>query len=125
VPDPVMFQRFLDATDYWFGYSEDSSAGSYDTARECFVVLANDQANAANAAEANDGEVPPGPEAGPHQGAGPSAPPPPRRGGLTSTRNWLKHASLKPSSRRSIVRCGCFEPPSPEKPPRAADASVS
>jgi hypothetical protein len=34
VPDPVMFRRFLDATDYWFGYSDDSSAGSYDPARE-------------------------------------------------------------------------------------------
>jgi hypothetical protein len=28
--DPVMFQRFLDAADYWFGYSDDSSVGSYD-----------------------------------------------------------------------------------------------
>jgi hypothetical protein len=61
VPDLVMFRRFLDATDYWFGYSDNSSAGSYDPAWECFVVLANDQANAANAAEAGDGEVPPGP----------------------------------------------------------------
>jgi hypothetical protein len=25
-----MFQRFLDATDYWFGYSDDSNIGSYD-----------------------------------------------------------------------------------------------
>jgi hypothetical protein len=81
VPDPVMFQRFLDVADYWFGYSDNSSAGSYDPARECFVVLANDQANAANAAEADDGEVPPGPGTGPPQGAGPSAPPPsPPRG---------------------------------------------
>jgi hypothetical protein len=24
----VMFRRFLDNTDYWFGYSDDSSAGS-------------------------------------------------------------------------------------------------
>jgi hypothetical protein len=30
VPDPVMFRRFLDATDYWFGCSDDSSTGSYD-----------------------------------------------------------------------------------------------
>jgi hypothetical protein len=30
VPDPVMFRRFLDATDYWFGYSDNSSVGSYD-----------------------------------------------------------------------------------------------
>jgi hypothetical protein len=30
VSDPVMFRRFLDAADYWFGYSDDSSAGSYD-----------------------------------------------------------------------------------------------
>jgi hypothetical protein len=68
VPDPVMFQRFLDATDYWFGYSDNSSVGSYDPAWECFVVLANDEANAANAMETGDGEVPPGPGAGPHQG---------------------------------------------------------
>jgi hypothetical protein len=81
VLDPVMFQRFLDAADYWFGYSDNSSAGSYDPARECFVVLANDQENAANAAEAGNGEVPPGPGARPHQGEGPSAPPPsPPRG---------------------------------------------
>jgi hypothetical protein len=75
-----MFRRFLDATDYWFGYSDDSSAGSYDPARECCVVIINDQANAANVAEAGDGEVPPGPGTGPRQGAGPSAPPssPPR-----------------------------------------------
>jgi hypothetical protein len=59
VADLVMFQRFLDATDYWFGYSDNSSAGSYDLARECFVVLANDQAHAANATEAGDREVPP------------------------------------------------------------------
>jgi hypothetical protein len=80
VPDPVMFRRFLDATDYWFGYSNDSSAGSYDPARECCVVITNDRANAANVAEACDGEVPPGPKTGLRQGAGPSAPPssPPR-----------------------------------------------
>jgi hypothetical protein len=29
-----MFQRFLDTTDYWFSYSDDSSAGSYDPACE-------------------------------------------------------------------------------------------
>jgi hypothetical protein len=28
VPDPVMFRWFLDATDYWFGCSDNSSAGS-------------------------------------------------------------------------------------------------
>jgi hypothetical protein len=125
VPDPVMFRRFLDATDYWFGYSDNSSVGSYDPARECFVVLANDQANAANAAEAGDGEVPTGSGTGPHQGARPSVPPssPPR--GPTSTRNWLKHVSLKPSSRRSTARYGCFKPPSPEKPPRAANALLT
>jgi hypothetical protein len=50
VPDLVMFQRFLDATDYWFGYCDDSSVGSYDPAWECCVVIANDPANAADAA---------------------------------------------------------------------------
>jgi hypothetical protein len=125
VPDPVMFQRFLDAMDYWFGYSDDSSVRSYDPAQECCVVIANDQANAANAAEAGDREVPPGPGTRPRQGAGPSAPPssPPR--GPTSTHSWLKRASLKPVSRRSTVLCGCFEPPLLGKPPHAVNACVS
>jgi hypothetical protein len=58
VPDPVMFRRFLDATDYWFGYSDDSSAGSYDPARECCVVTTNDPANATGATGTSDGELP-------------------------------------------------------------------
>jgi hypothetical protein len=70
VPDPVTFRRFHDTADYWFGYSNDSNVGIYDPAWECFVVLANDQVGAANAVEAGDGEIPPGP------GAGPIAPPP-------------------------------------------------
>jgi hypothetical protein len=44
-----MFRRFLDATDYWFSYSEDSSVGSYDPAREFYVVIADDPANATGA----------------------------------------------------------------------------
>jgi hypothetical protein len=63
VPDPVMFQRFLDAADYSFGYSDDSSPGSYDPARECFVVVVDVQANDANAAGAGDGEAPQNPGA--------------------------------------------------------------
>jgi hypothetical protein len=59
MPDPVMFRGFLNATDYWFGYSDDSSAGSYDPARECCVIIANDPANATGAAGVGDGEVPP------------------------------------------------------------------
>jgi hypothetical protein len=76
-----MFRRFLNATNYWFGYSDDSSAESYDPTRECRVVMSSNQANATNAAEAGDGEVPTGPGTGPHLAAGPSAPPPsPPRG---------------------------------------------
>jgi hypothetical protein len=56
-----MFQRFLDAADYWFGYSDNSSAGSYDPAWECFVVVTKDQANAVNTAGAGDGEAPQNP----------------------------------------------------------------
>jgi hypothetical protein len=78
VPDPVMFQRFLDVADYWFTYSDDSSARSYDPARECFVVVVDDQANDANAVGAGDGEAPLNPGTGPLQGSGPSAPPPHR-----------------------------------------------
>jgi hypothetical protein len=75
VLDPVMFQRFLDATDYWFGYSDDSSAGSYDPACECFVVVVDDQADGANAAGAGDGEAPRNPGANAPQNPGLSAPP--------------------------------------------------
>jgi hypothetical protein len=75
VPDPVMFQRFLDTTDYWFGYSNDSSAGSYNPARECFVVVVDDQADGANAAGAGDGEAPRILGAGVPQNPGLSAPP--------------------------------------------------
>jgi hypothetical protein len=71
-----MFRRFLDATDYWFGYYDDSSAGSYDPARECCVVIANDPANATGATGAGDGERPPALGTGSLLAAGPSAPPP-------------------------------------------------
>jgi hypothetical protein len=76
VPDPVMFRRFLDATDYWFGCSDDSSTGSYDPARECCVVIANDPANATGATGAGDGEVPPALGTASRLVAGPSAPVP-------------------------------------------------
>jgi hypothetical protein len=81
-----MFRQFLDATDDWFGYSDDYSAGSYDPAWECCVVITNNQANAANAAEAGDGEVPIGLGTGPRLGAGPSTPPssPPRGAGVNA-----------------------------------------
>jgi hypothetical protein len=74
VPDPVMFRRFLDATDYWFSCSDDSSTGSYDPARECCVVIANNLANATGAAGAGDGEVTPAPGIAPRLAAGPSTP---------------------------------------------------
>jgi hypothetical protein len=69
-----MFRRFLDATDYWFGCSDDSSTGSYDPTRECCVVIANDPANATGAVGAGDGEVTPAPGIAPRLGAGPSTP---------------------------------------------------
>jgi hypothetical protein len=125
VPDPMMFRRFLDATDYWFGCSDDSSAGSYDPVRECCVVITNDPANAADAAGAGDGEVPPALGTGSRLAAGPSALPPHRRGGPTSTRSWPKRASWRPSWRKSTARCGCFAPPSRGKPLRAATARVN
>jgi hypothetical protein len=68
VPDPVMFQRFLDAVDYWFVYSDTSSAGSYDPARECFMVGIGDMVDGTSAAGAGEGENPRDP--------GPSVPPP-------------------------------------------------
>jgi hypothetical protein len=71
-----MFRRFLDATDYWFGCSDDSSAGSYDPARECCVVIANDPANATGATGAGDGEVPPALGTASRLAVGPSSPAP-------------------------------------------------
>jgi hypothetical protein len=74
VPDPVTFRRFLDATDYCFGCSDDSSTGSYDPVWECCVVIANDPANATGAVGAGDGEVTPAPGIAPRLAAGPSTP---------------------------------------------------
>jgi hypothetical protein len=125
VPDPVMFRRFLDATDYWFGYSDESSAGSYDPARECCVVIANNPANTTGAVGAGDGEVPPTLGTTSRLAAGPSAPSPSPPRGPTSTRSWPKHASSRPSWRKSTTRCGCLAPPSQGKPPRAANARAS
>jgi hypothetical protein len=71
-----MFRRFLNATDYLFGCSNDSSTGSYDPARECCVVVTNDPANATSAAGAGDGEVTPAPGTASRLAAGPSAPAP-------------------------------------------------
>jgi hypothetical protein len=67
VPDPVMFLRFLDTADYWFGCSDDSSIESYDPARECFVVVIDEHGDGANGAGARDGDAP--------QNPGLSAPP--------------------------------------------------
>jgi hypothetical protein len=125
VPDPVMFQQFLDAADYWFGCSDDSSAGRYDPARECFVVVVDDQADGTNAAGAGDREAPRNPGAGVPQNPRPSTPPPRQRGALTSTHSWLKRVSLRLSSRKSIVRYDCFAPPSLERLPCAANARAS
>jgi hypothetical protein len=107
-----MFRRFLDAADYWFGYSDYSSAGSYEPARECCVVIGNDPTNAADVPGAGDGEVPPALGTASRLAAGPSAPPslPPR--GLTSTRSWPRRASSRPSWRKNTARCGYFAPPS-------------
>jgi hypothetical protein len=72
----MMFRRFLDATDYWFGCSDDSSTESYDPARECCVVITSDPANASGAAGAGDGEVTPALGTASRLEAGPRAPAP-------------------------------------------------
>jgi hypothetical protein len=101
-----MFRRFLDATDYWFGYSDNSSTGSYDPARECFIVITNDQANAANAAEAGDGVIPPSPGTGPCLGAGPSAPPssPPRGADINAQLAQARELEAKLAEEYRAVR---------------------
>jgi hypothetical protein len=75
VLDLVMFQRFLDAVDYWFGCSDDSSAGSYHPTRECFMVAIGDLVDATNVAGAGDREDPQNPGMSTPRNPGPSAPP--------------------------------------------------
>jgi hypothetical protein len=53
-----MFRRFLDAADYWFGYSDTSSIEDYDPARERFTVGAGDAVDVVNTMGAGDGEDP-------------------------------------------------------------------
>jgi hypothetical protein len=58
VPDPVMFQRFLNTVDYWFGCSDDSSIGSHDPTREWFVVVTDEHADDTNGSGTSDRDVP-------------------------------------------------------------------
>jgi hypothetical protein len=78
VPDPVIFQWFLDAADYGFGCSDTSSAGSYDPTRECFMVAIGDVVDGASSAGAGDGE-PPGTQERAYPGTRGRAHPPARR----------------------------------------------
>jgi hypothetical protein len=55
MPDPVMFQRFLDAADYCFHCSDTSTSG-YNPARECFMVAIGDVVDSARSAAAGDRE---------------------------------------------------------------------
>jgi hypothetical protein len=75
VPNPVMLQRFLDVADYWFGCFDDSSAGSYDPARECFMVAIGDLVDGTSVAGPGDGEAPQNPGTSVPRNPGPSAPP--------------------------------------------------
>jgi hypothetical protein len=70
-----MFPRFLDAVDYWFGCSDDSSTGRYDPARECFMVAISDLADGTSVAGDGDEEAPHNPGTGIPQNTEPSAPP--------------------------------------------------
>jgi hypothetical protein len=101
-----MFRRFLDAADYWFGYSDDSSAGSYDPARECCVVIANDPANAADVPGAGDGEVPPALGTGSRLAVGPSAPPssPPRGADINAQLAQARELEAKLAEEYRTVR---------------------
>jgi hypothetical protein len=87
MPDPVMFQRFLDVADYWFGYSDTSNAGSYDPARECFMVAISDVVDDTSAAGAGERENPRDPGTSAPWNPGPSAPPPRQREAPTSMRS--------------------------------------
>jgi hypothetical protein len=55
-----MFERFLDATNYWFGCFDYSNIGSYDPACECFVVVVDEHADSANGVGGGDAPQNPG-----------------------------------------------------------------
>jgi hypothetical protein len=120
-----MFRRFLDAADYWFGYSDDSSAGSYDPVRECCVVIANDPANAADAAGASDGEVPPALGTGPRMAAGPSAPPPSPLRGTDINAQLVLARELEAKLAEEYRTMRLLRASIAGKPLRAANARVS
>jgi hypothetical protein len=105
VPDSVMFRRFLDTTDYWFGYSDDSSAGSYDPARECLSLSPTTQRTPpVQRAPATGNFFPPwGPGRAWPRGQAPLLPH--HRGGPILTRSWPKHVSSRPSWRKSTTPC--------------------
>jgi hypothetical protein len=125
VPDPVMFQRFLDAADYWFGYSDDSSAGSYDPACECFVVVVTTKPTAPTR-QGLATEKPLGTRELVYRKTwGRAHHPVHRREAHTSMRIWLKLASSRLSLRRSTARYDCFVLPSPRRLPRVANAHAS
>jgi hypothetical protein len=137
VPDPVMFRRFLDATDYWFGCSDDSSTGSYDPARECCVVIANDPANATGAAGVSEGEVTPAPGIAPHLAAGPNTPAGPDIDAqLAQAREleaklvekyqtvWLLRASMAGEASAHGINTD-FNVDNPDTPPRASQKLIA
>jgi hypothetical protein len=102
----VIFRRFLDTADYWFGYSDDYSTGSYDPARECCVVIANDPANAADVPGAGDGEIPPALGTASRLAAGPSAPPssPPRGADINAQLAQARELEAKLAEEYRTVR---------------------
>jgi hypothetical protein len=113
----MMFQRFLDATDYWFGYSDTSSAGSYDPACECFMVAIGDVVDDTNAARVGDGENP--------RDLGTSAPATSLVGGTDINTQLAQAPSSRQSSRRSTARYDYCSPPLLEKPPHVANMCAS
>jgi hypothetical protein len=101
-----MFRRFLDATDYWLGCSDDSSTGSYDPARECCVVITNDPTNATDTAGAGNGEVTPAPGIASRLAAGPSAsaPSPPTGADINAQLAHARELEAKPAEEYRTVR---------------------
>jgi hypothetical protein len=120
-----MFQQFLDAANYWFGYSDDSNIGSYDPASECFMVVVGDLVDGTGVAGAGGGEDPQNLGVSAPQNPGPNAPPTSPARAPTSMRSWLKRASSRLSSKRNTAQCDCYAPPLLERPPHAANACTS
>jgi hypothetical protein len=125
VPDPVMFQRFLDAADYGSVTLTTPAAGAMTPRGSALSCLPTTKQTLRTRRKPATKRFSPTRELDRTRVRGRARLPPHRQGVPTSTRSWLKRANSRPNSRRSTAWCSYFEPPSAGKPQRAVSVRAS